>query len=69
MVWATQTASPITTQVANATHQGFLSGLNTILMIGGGVALAGALVAAWLVREHEIEREVIPAGAVPEPIR
>jgi EmrB/QacA subfamily drug resistance transporter len=55
--------------VANATHQGFLSGLNTILMIGGGVALAGALVAAWLVREHEIEREVIPAGAVPEPIR
>jgi hypothetical protein len=35
-------------------------------MIGGGVALAGALVAAWLVREHEIEREVIPAVAVPE---
>jgi EmrB/QacA subfamily drug resistance transporter len=53
--------------VANAAHQGFLSGLTTILTIGGGVALAGALVAAWLVREHEIERdqpERIPAGAV-----
>jgi predicted MFS family arabinose efflux permease len=41
----------------NATHQGFLSGLNTILIIGGALALAGAVVAAWLVREHEIERE------------
>jgi EmrB/QacA subfamily drug resistance transporter len=53
--------------VANAAHQGFLSGLTTILTIGGGVALAGALVAAWLVREHEIERdqpERIPAAAV-----
>ena len=53
--------------VANATHQGFLTGLNTILVIGGLVALAGAVAAAWLVREHDIEREqpdLIPANAV-----
>ncbi len=58
--------------VASATHQGFLSGLNTILVIGGAVALAGAVVAAWLVREHDIEREqpeLIPAPAVAEAIR
>jgi EmrB/QacA subfamily drug resistance transporter len=48
--------------LAGATHEGFLAGLNTILVIGGLVALAGAVVAAWLVREHEIEREPIAPG-------
>ncbi len=42
--------------VANATRQGFLSGLNTILVIGSLLAFAGAALALWLVREHEIER-------------
>ena len=41
----------------NATHQGFLTGLNAILIIGGVVAFAGAALALWLVREHEIERD------------
>jgi EmrB/QacA subfamily drug resistance transporter len=54
--------------LADAARQGFLSGLHTILLIGGVLALAGAVAAAWLVREHEIEREVpelaiTPAGA------
>ncbi|HKR99354.1 MAG TPA: MFS transporter, partial [Candidatus Dormibacteraeota bacterium] len=40
-----------------ATHQGFLTGLNAILVIGGVVAFVGAALALWLVREHEIERE------------
>jgi hypothetical protein len=40
-----------------ATHQGFLTGMNSILEIGAGVAFAGAVLALWLVREHEIERE------------
>jgi EmrB/QacA subfamily drug resistance transporter len=44
--------------LADAARQGFLSGLNTILVIGGLLALAGALAAAWLVREHEIEHDV-----------
>jgi hypothetical protein len=55
--------------VANATHQGFLAGLNTILVIGAVLAFAGALAAAWLVREHEIEREqpeLMPVGALTE---
>ena len=43
--------------VANATRDGFLSGLNTILVIGAALAFAGALLALWLVREHEIERD------------
>src|SRR5437763_9822982 len=38
--------------VTNATHQGFLTGLNTILVIGAVLAFAGAVAAAWLVREH-----------------
>jgi predicted MFS family arabinose efflux permease len=53
---------------ANATHQGFLSGLNTILVIGGVVALAGAVAAAWLVRERDIERELIPGPALAEAV-
>jgi EmrB/QacA subfamily drug resistance transporter len=55
--------------VANATRDGFLSGLNTILVIGAALAFAGALLALWLVREHEIEREqpeLIGAVAVAE---
>jgi hypothetical protein len=31
--------------------------MNTILFIGGLIALGGALLALWLVREHQIERE------------
>jgi EmrB/QacA subfamily drug resistance transporter len=46
--------------VASATRDGFLSGLNTILVIGAAVAFAGALLALWLVREHEIERDAQP---------
>ena len=56
--------------VETATRQGFLSGLNTILLIGALVAFAGAVVAAWLVREHEIEREqpdVLASSALPQP--
>jgi EmrB/QacA subfamily drug resistance transporter len=43
--------------VLHATREGFLSGLNTILVIGALLAFAGAVLALWLVREHEIERE------------
>jgi EmrB/QacA subfamily drug resistance transporter len=42
---------------ASATREGFLTGLNVILVIGAVVAFAGALFALWLVREHEIERD------------
>jgi EmrB/QacA subfamily drug resistance transporter len=52
--------------VVSATHQGFLDGLNAILMIGAIVAFAGAALALWLVREHEIERDVHPEVVAEE---
>ena len=58
-------------QVENAANQGFLAGLNEILMLGGVISIAGALVALWLVRERDIERsepiEAFEGEAVPEP--
>jgi EmrB/QacA subfamily drug resistance transporter len=50
--------------VASATREGFLSGLNSILVIGAVLALAGAVAALWLVREHQIEREQPEVGAI-----
>jgi EmrB/QacA subfamily drug resistance transporter len=43
--------------VANAAREGFLSGLNGVLVIGAVLAFAGAALALWLVREDEIERD------------
>jgi predicted MFS family arabinose efflux permease len=45
--------------VAHAARAGFLSGLNEVLLLGGGLAVLGGIAAALLVREHEIEREVV----------
>lgn len=50
--------------VTHAAQQGFLAGFNEILLIGAGLSIAGAIVALWLVREHEIERDV---AVVAEP--
>jgi predicted MFS family arabinose efflux permease len=52
--------------VANATREGFLSGLNAILVIGALLAFAGAILALWLVREREIEREQPELAAAPQ---
>jgi hypothetical protein len=43
--------------VAEVARSGFLSGINEILMLGGILAVAGAVVALWLIREQDIERE------------
>jgi len=51
--------------VGNAAQQGFLAGMNEILLLGGLLALAGSVVALLLVREREIEREPL---AGPEPV-
>ena len=50
-------------QVADAAGQGFISGLNEIFMLGGIFSLAAALVALWLVRERDIEREAVEVHA------
>jgi predicted MFS family arabinose efflux permease len=49
---------------ANAAREGFLSGLNEVLTLGALVSFAGAVLALWLVREPEIERE---GDVLPEP--
>jgi len=43
--------------VTHAARDGFLAGLNEVLLLGGVLAIVGAIVAALLVREREIERE------------
>jgi EmrB/QacA subfamily drug resistance transporter len=63
--------------VANAANQGFLAGLNDVLVLGALLCFAGAVLALWLVREREIEREPVEreqpqsepgSGAVPESV-
>jgi EmrB/QacA subfamily drug resistance transporter len=55
--------------VGAAAREGFLAGFNEIMVLGGAVAIAGAIAAALLVREHEIERdEPIEVAGAPEPV-
>jgi EmrB/QacA subfamily drug resistance transporter len=53
--------------IADVARQGFLSGLNEILLLGGVLAFAGSLLALWLVREREIDREPVEEAA-PAPL-
>jgi MFS family permease len=58
--------------VSNAAQQGFLHGLNEILILGALLSLVGSLVALWLVREREIERESTTGAVIeaePEPAK
>ena len=48
--------------VRHATEEGFLHGLNEILMLGGILCLVGTGLALWLVREKEIDRGEVGAG-------
>jgi EmrB/QacA subfamily drug resistance transporter len=57
--------------VADAAREGFLAGFNEILLLGGILAIAGALVALWLIREEDIERETpieVEPVVVDEPV-
>jgi EmrB/QacA subfamily drug resistance transporter len=55
--------------VRNATEQGFLHGLNEILLIGGILCLVGTGFALWLVGEQGIDRgEVLEAPIEAEPV-
>ena len=52
------TVPPGTRQaVSHAAGEGFLAGLNDVLTLGALLSFAGAVLALWLVREREIERE------------
>lgn len=50
-------------KVQAAAEQGFLHGLNEILLLGALLAFAGALAALWMIREGDIEREEVIEGA------
>jgi EmrB/QacA subfamily drug resistance transporter len=61
--------------VETAAREGFLAGMNDILVLGGIVAIAGAVASLWLVRERDIMRsepiaDELPhmGEAVPEPV-
>jgi EmrB/QacA subfamily drug resistance transporter len=54
-------------QVSNAAGEGFLAGFNDVLTLGGVLALAGAVLALWLVREREIERDTLEHSKAAEP--
>lgn len=60
-------------KVQSAAEQGFLHGLNEILLLGALLAFAGAAAALWMIREGDIEREGVvegqPLEAEPEPAR
>jgi hypothetical protein len=43
--------------IANAASQGFLDGLNNILLMGAALSFIGALLAWWLIRERDIRRD------------
>jgi hypothetical protein len=46
--------------------------MNEILVLGAILAFAGSVLALFLVREREIEREAVPAEAIelrPEPAK
>jgi EmrB/QacA subfamily drug resistance transporter len=47
----------------NAAEQGFLHGLNEIVLLGALLSFAGSIMALWLVREREIERETLGGTA------
>ena len=49
-------------RVTDAAREGFLAGMNDILMLGGILAIAGAVAALWLVRERDIERGEVPVA-------
>jgi EmrB/QacA subfamily drug resistance transporter len=55
----------------SAAEQGFIHGLNEILLIGAILCFAGSALALWLVRERDIERETLVGtdfDPEPEPV-
>jgi EmrB/QacA subfamily drug resistance transporter len=53
--------------VSNAAGAGFLAGLNTVLTLAALLSFAGAVLALWLVREHEIQRPPMEPKREPKP--
>jgi hypothetical protein len=60
----TMVAPPARDALGRAASQGFLTGLNTTLVLGAAVAGAGALLALWLIRDRDIRRDAPHATAL-----
>jgi EmrB/QacA subfamily drug resistance transporter len=54
--------------VSHAAREGFLAGLNDVLTLGALLGFAGAILALWLVREREIEREPVEPEGEPRAL-
>jgi EmrB/QacA subfamily drug resistance transporter len=54
--------------VSNAAREGFLAGFNDVLTLGALLCFAGAVLALWLVREREIEREPVESKGERETL-
>jgi EmrB/QacA subfamily drug resistance transporter len=54
-------------QASSAAHQGFLAGFNDVLTLGALLCFAGAILALWLVREREIERQPMELAGEAQP--
>ena len=54
--------------VETAAREGFLAGLNDILLVAGILAFVGAALALVLIREGEIERDAFEPEVVLEPV-
>jgi EmrB/QacA subfamily drug resistance transporter len=55
--------------VVGAARQGYIDGLNEVLLIGAGIAFAGAVLSLWLVRAADIRAEEIEADdPLPVPV-
>jgi predicted MFS family arabinose efflux permease len=52
--------------VANAAGAGFLAGLNTVLTLAALLSFAGAVLALWLVREHETQHQPMAPEREPQ---
>ena len=55
-------------QVQSAVDHGFVAGFNEVLTLGALVCFIGAILALWLVREREIEREPEVVEQAPTPL-
>lgn len=49
--------SPVHDVVADAASQGFLTGLNDVLVLGAVLSFVGAMLAVWLIRERDVRRD------------
>jgi len=55
--------------VAHAAHHAFVTGFNTIAMVGVAVAVVGSVAGYALVRSRDFVGVAGPAAAPPQPAR